>query len=77
MLDESLWKEAFLRAGLNPSFYAHRERKQDEAFPWEHLDTGVTRSYLSLNGSGQRRGLSPGIAGPAIVSGVVYVLGWE
>ena len=37
MLDESLWKEVFNDAALNPSFFAHRERKQDEVFPWEHL----------------------------------------
>ena len=56
MLDESLWKEVFNDAALNPSFFAHRERKQDEVFPWEHLDTGVTRSYLSLERERAKKG---------------------
>ncbi len=57
MFDESLWKEAFSQAGVNPSFFAHRERKEDEVFPWEHLDNGVTRSYLSLERERAKKGV--------------------
>jgi radical SAM superfamily enzyme YgiQ (UPF0313 family) len=32
--------------GLDPSFYIHRERREDEIFPWEVLDSGVSRGYL-------------------------------
>ncbi len=41
-----LWLQAFGEAGLDPDFYATRERSIDEVFPWDHLDCGVTKAYL-------------------------------
>ena len=38
--------EAFARAGVDPAWYAQRERGEDEAFPWDHIDTGVSKSFL-------------------------------
>lgn len=32
--------------GLNPDFYTTRERGADELFPWEVIDSGVSRDYL-------------------------------
>ncbi|HDN80460.1 MAG TPA: TIGR03960 family B12-binding radical SAM protein [Chloroflexi bacterium] len=40
------WEEAFAEAGLDPSFYVHRLRPREEIFPWDHIDTGVTREFL-------------------------------
>jgi radical SAM family uncharacterized protein len=40
------WMRAFDEAGLDPDFYACRVRDKDEMLPWEHMDMGVTRSYL-------------------------------
>jgi len=40
------WLHAFQESGLDPSFYANRERPLDEALPWQHVDTGVTPSFL-------------------------------
>jgi radical SAM superfamily enzyme YgiQ (UPF0313 family) len=40
------WLEAFHRAGLDPSFYAHRERPLDEPLPWARVDTGVRQDFL-------------------------------
>ncbi len=40
------WLAAFKKAGINPNAYAHRERALDEAFPWDHIDTGVTKEFL-------------------------------
>jgi radical SAM family uncharacterized protein len=40
------WHRAFADAGLEPGFYAHRERPQDEVLPWSHIDTGVTDAFL-------------------------------
>jgi len=37
---------AFETAGIDPHFYATRERKVDETFPWEIIDTGVDRGFL-------------------------------
>ena len=42
------WMEAFRDAGLDPSFYASRERAKDELLPWDFIDCGVTRQYLWL-----------------------------
>jgi radical SAM-linked protein len=44
--DGALWDQAFHDTGLAPHFYATRERSGDEVFPWDHLSTGVDRSYL-------------------------------
>lgn len=40
------WLEAFEEAGIDPHFYANRRRDKEEIFPWEHIDTGVSRAYL-------------------------------
>lgn len=41
-----VWMEAFQEEGVDPHFYANRERDEDEIFPWEHIDVGVTKKYL-------------------------------
>ena len=41
-----LWLEAFREAGIDPDFYALRERAEDEIFPWDHLDAGPSRVFL-------------------------------
>jgi len=40
------WLQAFKECGLNPAFYANRERPTDEALPWQHIDIGVTSAFL-------------------------------
>jgi len=40
------WLGAFEAAGLEPGFYAHRERSLDELLPWAHIDVGVTTAFL-------------------------------
>jgi hypothetical protein len=44
--DFSKWVRAFTEAGLDPSFYAHRERSLDEVLPWSHIDSGVSEGFL-------------------------------
>lgn len=41
-----LWQQAFHDTGLDPDWYAHRERSYDEILPWEHIRSGPKRSYL-------------------------------
>lgn len=41
-----LWMESFQEEGLDPSFYAHRERDYEEILPWDFVDIGVTKSFL-------------------------------
>jgi radical SAM superfamily enzyme YgiQ (UPF0313 family) len=40
------WTEILEEHGLNLPFYSHRERDEDEVFPWDHIDTGVSKNYL-------------------------------
>jgi len=44
--DLDRWLEAMDKNGLDPSFYAHRDRSYDEVFPWDHIDVGVTKEFL-------------------------------
>ena len=40
------WEKAFAACGLDPAFYANRERSYTEILPWEHLDYMVSKSFL-------------------------------
>jgi radical SAM family uncharacterized protein len=40
------WLDAFAKSGLEPSFYAHRQRPLDELLPWSHIDAGVSPDFL-------------------------------
>jgi radical SAM family uncharacterized protein len=40
------WQEAFAAVGVDPAWYAHREWGTREPLPWDHIDCGVTKSYL-------------------------------
>ena len=40
------WLRAFEEAGLEPGFYAQRQRSLDELLPWAHIDVGVTAAFL-------------------------------
>jgi len=40
------WLDAFAKNGLEPAFYAQRERSLDEILPWAHIDPGVTLEFL-------------------------------
>ena len=40
------WLCAFQERGLDPAFYANRERPLDEALPWQHIDIGVAPAFL-------------------------------
>ena len=44
--DSGIWQRAFKECGIDPGFYAHRQRSVDELLPWDHLP-GPRREYLS------------------------------
>ena len=44
--DLQKWLDIFEECGIDPTFYANRQRSFDEVFPWDHLDYGVTKDYL-------------------------------
>lgn len=41
-----LWLAAYEAVGVDPAWYAHRERGYDELLPWDHIGLHMTRSYL-------------------------------
>ena len=41
-----LWFESFEECGIDPDFYTVRERSEDEIFPWDFLDCGVSKAFL-------------------------------
>jgi radical SAM superfamily enzyme YgiQ (UPF0313 family) len=40
------WQRAFGDAGLDPDFYARRERPFNEILPWTHINAGVNTDFL-------------------------------
>jgi radical SAM family uncharacterized protein/radical SAM-linked protein len=41
-----LWQKAFDATGIDPLFYTSRTRSDQEALPWDHIDSGVTDAFL-------------------------------
>jgi len=46
MVNREKWLSAISEAGLDPAFYAHRVRERDEVLPWDHVSSGVRKSFL-------------------------------
>ncbi len=44
--DDTMWQEAFAECGTDPDFYTVRERDENEIFPWDFIDAGVTKQFL-------------------------------
>ena len=44
--DYSIWKAAFEKCGINPTFYTTRGYAEDELLPWDAIDVGVSKSFL-------------------------------
>jgi radical SAM family uncharacterized protein len=40
------WLQAFADCGVDPAFYALRERSLDEILPWSFIDAGVSQEFL-------------------------------
>ena len=40
------WMKAFEECGIDPAFYAFRERTTDEVLPWDMIDVGVRKQHL-------------------------------
>lgn len=46
MFHYDTWMEAFSRAGINPDYYAARQRDIQEPLPWDHLSNGAAKKFL-------------------------------
>jgi len=44
--DDATWQQAFEATGVDPAWYAHRERSFDEILPWDHIGARIGRWYL-------------------------------
>lgn len=40
------WIESMEETGIEGEFYANRQRNEDEIFPWDFIDIGVSKDYL-------------------------------
>lgn len=49
------WMDAFAACGLDPAFYANRQRPLDEVFPWDHIGCGTTKEHLKREWERSRR----------------------
>ncbi len=54
--DFDKWMGAIYDCGLDPDFYAARERSYDEILPWDHIDVGVTKKFLIAENERAKRG---------------------
>lgn len=41
-----LWQDAYAATGIDPDWYAHRERAFGELLPWDHIGLHMRRGYL-------------------------------
>ncbi|MCR4405679.1 MAG: TIGR03960 family B12-binding radical SAM protein [Anaerolineae bacterium] len=44
--DWEVWRRAFKEEGLDADWYARRERSFSEVLPWEHIENGVSKTFL-------------------------------
>lgn len=54
----SAWMDALADTGLNPEFYAYRERSYEEVLPWDFIDIGVKKSYLRDENEKAKKGVT-------------------
>lgn len=54
--DDERWQRAFAKAGIQPDFYTMRERGEEEKFPWDFIDTGVSKDFLLREWDKAKRG---------------------
>ncbi|MGF7056490.1 TIGR03960 family B12-binding radical SAM protein [Brassicibacter mesophilus] len=56
LFDFSKWMSAFEDCGIDPDFYATRERNYDEILPWDFIDAGVSKDYLIKENEKAKKG---------------------
>ena len=43
------WLDAMAECGLDPDWYVHRHRTEDEVLPWDHLSAGLHKDFLWMD----------------------------
>ncbi len=52
------WMEAFAAIGIDYHFYTSRTRSLEEIFPWDFIDTGVTKGFLKREWKRAQEGIT-------------------
>jgi radical SAM superfamily enzyme YgiQ (UPF0313 family) len=69
-----VWLDAFVQAGLDPDFYSTRERDGGEIFPWDHISSGVKKSFLLQDYQWSKTGkIRPDCRGDCFSCGILPV----
>jgi radical SAM family uncharacterized protein len=55
--DMDRYLKAFEENGIDMYFYTSRQRDINEVFPWDHIDAGVTKSFLAREWENARAGV--------------------
>ena len=72
----SRWMDAFESCGIDPRFYACREREPGETFPWDHINMGLSRLHLWRERELSRKDkLSPDCSRACTGCGAVSLMG--
>jgi len=53
-----LWEDAFRQTGLSATWYAHKRYDYGDVLPWDHLSSGVARSFLVMEHRRAMQGLT-------------------
>lgn len=51
-----VWMKAFDKEGIDPNFYANRQRDYEEVLPWDFIDIGVTKNFLIKENEKAKKG---------------------
>jgi len=55
-----LWEKSLEETNIDPLFYTTRKRSDDEALPWELIDSGVSQSFLKKEfNKAEKKALTP------------------
>ncbi len=65
-----IWMKAFETCGVDIDFYTTRERSLDEQFPWDFIDTGVSKEFLKREWNNAVNGTVTPTAGSAVPGAV-------
>ena len=55
--DHSKWETAFTETGIDPAFYTTRVRSEEELFPWDFIDAGVSKAFLLREWHNAKQGI--------------------
>ena len=54
------WMKAFEDCGISTEFYANRRRSYDEILPWDHINSGIKKSFLIAENEKAKQALTTG-----------------